>query len=243
MSKRKVKIKKEIIYDEPFEERPSKFATGLCFYKLFWIFLFGCVFRAYWEEIISLLQHYNASHELVWQLRRGVIYGPISPIYGIGTLIIVLILGRKDRAEWKTLLYGAILGGSFEYFMSFFQEVFFHTVSWDYSNELLNINGRTTIPFALVWGLLALALVKFIYPIISNIVEGIPYRFGLYLTRLLILLVSLDFALSWGAIIRKEFRHNGVLPITFIGEFFDNYYPDEVLNKYSNNMVLIEARR
>ena len=221
----------------------KKFAEGMCFYKLFWIFLFGCVFGAYYEQILNMVIHYNYHHEIVWQLRRGVIYGPISPIYGAGAVLLIWVLGRKKRADWQTILYGALLGGGFEYLISFLQETFLGTVSWDYTNEILNINGRTTIPFAIVWGLLALALVKLIYPAISNIVEGMPYKFGKILTNILIVLLALDMAISWGALARQIFRHNGYPAVTFVGEFFDKYYPDEVLKKSYTNMKVIEVSR
>lgn len=219
------------------------FAKGMCFYKLFWIFLFGCIFGAYYEEILNLVIHYHYHHEFVWQLRRGVIYGPISPIYGMGAVLMIGLLGRKEREDWKTILYGALLGGAFEYLISFLQETFLGTVSWDYSKEFLNINGRTTIPYALVWGLLALVLVKIFYPSISGIVESLPIKFGKILTHILILLLSLDFIISWGALFRQMFRHNGCAPVTIIGEFFDKYYPDEILKESYTNMVIIEANK
>ncbi len=222
---------------------PHKFAEGMCFYKLFWIFLFGCIFGAYYEEILNLVLHYHYHHELMWQLRRGVIYGPISPVYGMGAVLMIGILGRKERPDWKTILYGALLGGSFEYAISFLQETFLGTVSWDYTNEFLNINGRTTIPYALVWGLLALVLVKIFYPSISGIVEALPQKFGKILTNVLIVLLVLDFAISWGALFRQMFRHNGYPPFTFVGEFFDEHYPDEVLKESYTNMVVIEVEK
>ena len=153
------------------------------------------------------------------------------------------LLGRKKRPDWQTILYGALIGGGFEYLVSFLQEMFLGTVSWDYTNEFLNINGRTTIPFAIVWGLLALVLVKLFYPTISNIVEALPKKFGTWLTRILILLLALDFAISWGALIRQIFRHNGYPAITFVGEFFDEYYPDEVLKESYTNMKVIEVKK
>ncbi len=223
--------------------KEKKFAEGMCFYKLFWIFLFGCIFGAYYEEILNLVLHYHYHHELVWQLRRGVIYGPISPVYGMGAVLIIGILGRKKREDWKTILYGAFLGGSFEYIISFLQQTFLGTVSWDYSNEFLNINGRTTIPYALVWGLLSLALVKIFYPSISGIVEALPKKFGVILTNLLIVLLVLDFTISWGALFRQMFRHNGYEPFTLVGEFFDKHYPDEVLKESYTNMVIIEVEK
>ena len=90
----------------------KKFASGMCFYKMFWIFLVGCVFGAYYEEILNLVIHFHYHHELVWQLRRGVIYGPISPIYGMGAVLMIAILGRKKRPDYQTIFYGALLGGN-----------------------------------------------------------------------------------------------------------------------------------
>ena len=105
-------------------DNSKKFAQGMCFYKIFWLFLFGCIFGAYYEEILNLVVHYHYHHEFVWQLRRGVIYGPISPIYGGGAVIMIALLGRKERPDWQTFLYGALIGGGFEYLVSFLQETF-----------------------------------------------------------------------------------------------------------------------
>ncbi len=219
----------------------KKFAEGRCFYKFFWIFLFGCVFGAYYEELLNLFMHYHFYHEWVWQLRRGVIWGPISPVYGFGAIIMIWLIGRRKRKDWQILLYGAILGGGFEYLISFLQETFLGTVSWDYSNEILNINGRTTIPFAIVWGLLALVLIKIIYPAISNVVESFPLKFGVILTNILIVLLAIDFTISWGALIRQTFRHNGYPAVSFVGKYFDTYFGDDILKKSYTNMVVIEV--
>ena len=84
---------------------------------------------------------------------------------------------------------------------------------------------------------------KLFYPTISNIIEALPKEFGTWLTRILILLLALDFAISWGALIRQIFRHNGYPAITFVGEFFDEYYPDEVLKESYTNMKVIEVKK
>lgn len=212
-------------------------------YKLFWIFLFGALFGAYYEELLNLVIHYNEHHEFVWQLRRGVLYGPISPIYGFGALLIYLVLGRKERKSYKTFFYGSILGGVFEYLMSFFQEMFFGTISWNYLDEPLNINGRTTVLFAFVWGLLALFLVKVVIPKLMTVIGSLPLKYGKILSNILIVLVFLDFFLTWGSLARSIERHNGIKPITIIGSFFDKYYPDEVIENFHKNMSVIEVKR
>ena len=221
----------------------KKFAEGFCFYKLFWVFLFGCLFGNYYEEILTLVVHYHNHHEFIWQLKRGVMYGPISPIYGFGALLMVLLLARKKRSDWKTFFLGAIIGGTFEYLCSFFQEMIFGTVSWDYTNEFLNIHGRTTIPFAFVWGFLAVVMIKIFYPSISSIIEELPIKFGTILTKTLILLISIDLFISWGALFRQVFRHNGYQPVTVMGVIFDKYYPDEVIRKKQEYMTTFEARK
>ena len=68
-------------------------------------------------------------------------------------------------------------------------------------------------------------------------------KFGKILTNILILLLAFDFLISWGALFRQMFRHNGYPPVTVVGEFFDTYYTDEVLKESYTNMVVIEVQK
>lgn len=45
---------------------------------------------------------------------------------------------------------------------------------WDYFNIPLNINGRTTLPFMVFWGLGGMVLMKLVYPFVSKWIEKIP---------------------------------------------------------------------
>ena len=114
-------------------ETKKRYAEGICFPKLFWLFFLGSIFGAYYEQILNLFIHYHYHHEFVWQLRRGVIYGPISPVYGMGAVLFTILLLRKPKSNFKTFLHGALIGGFFEYIISFLQETFLGTISWDYS--------------------------------------------------------------------------------------------------------------
>ena len=218
-------------------ETKKRYAEGICFPKLFWLFFLGSIFGAYYEQILNLFIHYHYHHEFVWQLRRGVIYGPISPVYGMGAVLFTILLLRKPKSNFKTFLHGALIGGFFEYIISFLQETFLGTISWDYSQEFLNINGRTTIPFMIVWGLLALLFAKIVYPILSRIIEYFPDYFSRVFTRICVVLLLLDFTISWGALARQMFRLRGYEPISFVGKFFDRYYGDEVLKKYYTTIL------
>ncbi len=52
------------------------------------------------------------------------------------------------------------MGGTLEYLCSFFQEILFGTISWNYSDLFLNLNGRTSILYCFYWGIIAVVFLK-----------------------------------------------------------------------------------
>ena len=72
----------------------SKFAEGLCFRKLFFVFLIGSVIGAFYEEVLNLVQVLWQTGQWEWSLRRGVIYGPFNVIYGFGAALLVWLMAR-----------------------------------------------------------------------------------------------------------------------------------------------------
>ncbi len=220
----------------------SKFAEGLCFRKLFFVFLIGSVIGAFYEEILNLVQVLWQTGQWEWSLRRGVIYGPFNVIYGFGAALLVWLMARDKYSSWQVFLFSALAGGAFEYLVSYLQELFTHTVSWDYSHQLLNLNGRTTIPIMLVWGVMGLAVIKLLYPMVSNLVERMPYDTGTLVFRVLLIFMILNMLVSWTALIRQTLRHNNVPAFTPIDRFYDSYYTDERLKHYFPNMNHLDKK-
>lgn len=218
------------------EKQGEVFAKGISTEKLFFIFLIASIFGTYYEQILNLVKFYLRDGIIFWEMRRGVFYGPFSPIYGVGAVLMIVFLARKNHTYLQTFCYGALLGGIYEYTISLLQEIFTHTVSWDYSKQLLNIGGRTTIPFMLVWGLFVMVFIHFIYPLLSKAIEKIPLMIGTVLFYLLIFFLILDCLISWTALIRGMFRRNDYPPFTPVGAFYDRVYPDPVLEHYFPNM-------
>jgi len=221
---------------KPKKAVEAKFAEGLCFKKLFFVFLVGSVVGSLYEELLFLTQHLIETGQPAWSLRRGVIWGPFNVIYGFGAVVVVYLLLRKPYKKWQVFVYSALLGGVVEYVVSFLQELFTGTMSWDYSHLWLNINGRTTIPFMLVWGFLGLVLVKYVYPLVSDAIERIPVKLGDTVFVILVVLMALDMLISWTALIRQSLRYNHIPPYTPVGEFYDRYFTDEYLEHYFPNM-------
>ena len=225
MSEVKKKSKRTVKKDET-----KVFAKGWCFPKIFLFFIIGCVLGTYWEEALWLYRY----HETV--NRQGLIWGPFSPIYGFGLAIFILVLGKNDakRPIWKTYLYSCLLGGVSEYLSSFIADKVFGVKFWDYSKLFLNINGRTSIPIMLGWGLAGLVILKLVYPFISKWIEKIPHKFAKVAFPIFVTFIAVDMVLTYGALGRMALRNNNVKPISFVGEFFDEHFDNDYLyNKFT----------
>ena len=209
------------------------FAKGWCFAKIFFMFFIGCIIGTYYEEILYFFRSGG-----IWESRQGIIYGPFNPIYGFGFAGFALLLGKHNdtRPMWKTYVISCFIGGAAEYSLSWIGETLFHANSWDYSNMPLNIGGRTTIPFMLFWGLGGLAFMHIIYPLLSKLIEKIPYKVGKILLPILVVFMALDMFVSYTALFRQAERLEGKEPRTVLGEWYDKVYTDEYLGKIYANM-------
>lgn len=115
-------------------EQKEVFARGICFKKIFLLFMIGCLIGCFMEMINHFLHYGNVVS------RSGLIYGPLNPVYGFGIILFVLCLSKVEKPVHIFIL-GMFLGGGFEYLCSLFQEKVFGTVSWDYSHQMFNIGG------------------------------------------------------------------------------------------------------
>ncbi len=212
----------------------NKLESKISYYKLFWIFIIGSVFGVWYEEILILI----VTGE--YQRRSALVFGPFSIVYGLAAACSILFLSKVKK--WNYLiLYGAILGGSIEYFSSVIQEVFASSRSWDYSNLFLNINGRTTIPYALFWGILIFLFVKYGYPYLSNLIDSIPTRIAKPATFIFSLFLIFNLIFSATIMLRRTLRVSGVAAFTPIGEFFDVYYNDQEIKRLFPNLEFIDS--
>ena len=125
---------------------------------------------------------------------RGFLTGPYCPIYGFGSIFILLLLKPFSSNPLLIFLLSIIITTTLEYITSFAMEKIFNAKWWDYSNEPLNINGRVCIGTAIPFGILGLLLVYFIHPYITLGINLIPNFLINYIIGGLVSLVLLDIA-------------------------------------------------
>lgn len=205
------------------EDRP--FAYGLSFSKLFWLFVIGSFFGTVLETVWAIVMNGY------FEMRVGMVLGPFIPVYGGGAVAITLCLYKLYKKN-DVIVYiaSAVIGATFEYYCSYFQEMFLGTISWDYSDTPFNIDGRTNLTFALIWGFLGLVWLRYLYPFFSRLIEKIPKKPGKIITIIFAIFMAVDGVLSIVAVDRKNKRAENIPPETVIGEFCDVVFPDEYMD-------------
>lgn len=213
------------------ETIPGFFARGLSYYKLFWVFFLASFLGAMVETAFMLL----TKGEL--QNRSGVIYGQFSLVWGMGAVLFTLCFHRLagSRDLW-VFLSGTVLGGAYEYFCSWIQEVLFGACFWDYSHIPLNINGRVSLLYAMFWGVTAVVWVKDLYPRLCHLIGRIPNAVGKPLTWVLTLFMAFNILISGAALGRWNQRQLGHPPANRVEAFLDQRYPDQRM--YENYSTL-----
>ena len=210
-------------------EKNSKIAKIInLIIKIFWIFVIGSVFGFFAEML------YGAVYTRTLVIRKGLIYGPFIQVYGMGAIAYYLLISKvKDPKE--AFFSGMIMGGILEYICSFFQEILFGTISWDYSNLFLNFNGRTCLLYCFYWGIIAVVYLKIVYPLFEKI-EPLIYKKSIrILTVFCMIFMIFDITISCMAANRQKERHNNVPAKNQIDVFLDNKYPDEYLDRVYDN--------
>ena len=137
-----------------------------------WMYVWLFVIGAFIGFILETLFYYFKNG--IWINKQGLLYGPFKPIYGFGLILIVLVLKNyQDKKLWQKLLVGILIGSSFEYLGSLFQEYVFGTSTWNYSNFNYNISGRIYLPYCLAWGIIAVISIDILYPFIKKTLSKI----------------------------------------------------------------------
>lgn len=215
------------------ESKPKKGFITLNFFNLFWIFVVCCVLGLIIEEIFHLV----VFHE--YQDRAGMLFGPFSPIYGFGALLMTIALNRfHDKPVWVIFLVSAGIGGAFEYFTSWIMEFSFGIVAWDYSGTFLSIDGRTNFVFMVAWGVLGLAWIKLLLPQLLKLINLIPWNWRYGLTAVCAALMLVDGIMSIQSIDCWYSRMAGKAPDTPIEQFYNKHFDNEFMQNRFQTMTM-----
>lgn len=157
--------------------------------SLILIFFSMCFVGWIWEVFLRLL----STGQFV---NRGTLMGPWLPIYGTGSVLILIFLKKLIDKPGAFFAGTFILCGILEYFTSWALEKLFHQRWWDYSNVFFNINGRVSLEGLLFFALGGSLVAYFLAPIVDALAARLSKRTVLAVCSTLIVLFTTDVVLS-----------------------------------------------
>lgn len=205
----------------------------LNFFNLFWEFIVCCVLGL----ILEIIWHMVVVEPGVYQDRAGLLYGPFSPIYGFGAVLVTLALNRLYNKNLGLIFaVSAVVGGAFEAAVSLFMQYGFGATAWDYSDYMILgfhdpiavfSGGRTSTMFVIMWGVLGLVWVKAFLPLLLRVVNLIPWKLRYWVTSVCALLMIVNGTMTLMSLDCWFERESGVAPTTAAGQFFAEYYDND----------------
>ena len=203
----------------------------LNFFNLFWVFMVCCVLGL----VLEIAWHMIVVDPGVYQDRAGVLFGPFSPIYGIGAVLMTVALNRFYRAQpIVVFLVSALIGGGFEVLVSWFMQISFGATAWDYSHIRLFgtlpdpvavlCGGRTCTPFACMWGILGVMWIKLLLPRLLKLINRIPWKWRYSLTAVCAALMIVNGTMTLQALDCWFGRVSGLTSHTPIEEFYAAHF-------------------
>lgn len=126
---------------------------------------------------------------------RGMLNGPICPIYGFGALLILSML-HDVRNPIALFLASGVIACTLEYLSSWVIEKLYHVRFWDYTGKPFNINGRVYLNGFLAFGFGAAMVVLVVQPWMVSIVETWPNSAIMILASALFVVTAVDWAIT-----------------------------------------------
>lgn len=219
------------------------------FFNIFWIFVVCCVAGL----ILEIIWHMTVVDPGHYQDRAGLLYGPFSPIYGFGGVLITILLNRLWRSNpLIQFAAAAVIGASFEWAVSFWMEFSFGITAWDYSHYTLPFTGipdpiavmcggRTSTMFLFIWGALGIVWLRWMLPLLLQTINRIPWNWRYTLTAVCAALMLVDCALTVSSFDCWYQRQAGTMASkqqTAIDKFCNEHYGDAFMEHRFQSMSM-----
>lgn len=216
----------------------------LNYFNLFWVFFVCSVLGLILEEV----WHMVVVDPGVYQDRAGMLFGPFSPIYGFGAVLMTVALNRFYKKNPLIIfLVSALIGGAFEVFVGWFMQTSFGVVSWSYSHIRLFgmpdpiavlTGGRTCTPFACMWGLGGLIWIKVLLPRLLKLINMIPWKRRYSATVILTAVMLIDGVITLQSLDYWYQRVNGTVRNIPVAQFYDKHFDNEYMENRFQSMTM-----
>ncbi|MBM6774242.1 putative ABC transporter permease [Olsenella profusa] len=217
----------------------------LDFFNLFWVFVVCCVLGL----VIETVYHMVVVDPGVYQDRAGMLFGPFSPIYGCGAVLMTIALNRFYKANPVVIfLVAAVIGGLFEATVSWFMQTAFGAVAWDYSGFTIFglfpdpvaelFDGRTSTLFMCMWGALGFVWIKLCLPWLLRLINLIPWKARYAVTTVCAALMLVNGVMTLQSLECWYERESGIQPSSPVEEFYAQNFDDAYMAHRFQSMTI-----
>ena len=208
-------------------------------HQIFWYFVLFSVLGLIIETV------YGYITTGILESRKGLIWGPFCPVYGVGATILILILSQvNEKNYFKLFGYGVFIGSIVEYLLSYGLEAIYGARFWDYAYTNNDINGRICITYSFFWGILAILLIKFVKPLIDKFIDRIYSKVKISVEIAFFIFLLIDALVTVWAInvyetraIQEYYKESYTYSsIPIIKNIEGNYFTNERIQKIFPNL-------
>lgn len=204
---------------------------SVSFYHLVVIFTFASVLGLVLETLWWLVTQGSLQH------RYGMVWGPFSPLYGIGAVLLTVCLWKiRKRPLWVIFLLSMVIGSVLEQLVGMCLEHVFGMVSWTYETYPDAITKFVCLRMSLLWGMLGCVWAHSIMPetvfLLGTPEEPARTIIVVALTAFLVADASMTIAVS----LRKGARDEGIPATNALERFIDQHYDDAFMQERFENI-------
>jgi uncharacterized membrane protein len=203
-------------------------------YQLIYIFLIASILGLILEEVWMFVNFG------IKESRVGMVWGPFSPLYGFGAVLLTVVLWRlRDRPSWQVYLISAFLGTALEQLTGWAMETFAHAESWNYLGLPDHITKWTAWRFVIIWGFLGLVWLRVILPeMLYRIGRACAGRGRVVVVVALAVFLVADGIVTVTCFTRNTERAEGIPAANAFEEWIDEHYDEQFIESRFENLTV-----
>lgn len=212
----------------------------LDYFTLFWLFVVGCIIGLGLETVYHFIVFGG------YESRAGLVWGPFSPIYGTGAVLLTIFLNRYYHSHNLVIfLIAMIVGSVVEFATSWGMEVFWGAIAWDYTGTFGSLAGRTNFMFGIMWGMLGLIWVRLGLPALKFVFSFFDSKSKIskLLTAAVSIFMAINIICTCLAISRQKERVDDIPATNPVQQLCDDVFPDSYLQARFENMTVTGSKK
>ena len=163
------------------------------FYTYFLLYFIYSIIGWFLEVGLAFYEHKKF-------INRGFLIGPYCPIYGVGCLLLTILLSKYINEPGVIFAFSIFICATLEYLTSYLMEKIFKLRWWDYSNMKFNINGRICLETLIPFGIIGVLVVKYISPFFINMINSINFNFLIIINIIILSILITDILISFNVV-------------------------------------------